>query len=443
MQADSKSEDPSMMRRLQQRYKLKSAMSTGSRRLGRIYNLFSSSTDDGSRKQFRVKKTKCFCPTRYVCSLAGLDAALNWAVLRFLDKVYTSSMLSLVLVFVVFFYFWIIAFACVMYGLMVHYPECSSNNPLGSDNQSIWQDAFALSWTTFSTVGYGHIYPSLSQQEEWKECAGLISITSFESFFGVIYAGSCGALLFARIIRASTEAQVVYSEAITISNTDDSPILTEVHSNEEDEFHDTKEDEEGIAQCSPEFSCPIMTIRILNKFANDPDAGVLIDAEARVTLNGVMMPKAMRNSRKIKKNKLLKAVNASKEKEIQLLNPRRHLFSRIWEIKHELNVDSPLLTESFKNEMKDNNDKWPRRLSRKNLDGIFVSFGSLVVSIKATSESSAAEVFSHYVYNNEQMYVNFSPVELLYTGKKDSDSYFVDFELIDDIIDDELEDIEV
>jgi len=330
-----------------------------------------------------------------------------------------------------------------MYGLMVHYPECSSNNPLGSDNQSIWQDAFALSWTTFSTVGYGHIYPSLSQQEEWKECAGLISITSFESFFGVIYAGSCGALLFARIIRASTEAQVVYSEAITISNTDDSQILTEMHSNEEEEFHDTKEDEEGIAQCSPEFSCPIMTIRILNKFANDPDAGILIDAEARVTLNGVMMPKGMRSSRKIKKNKLLKAVNASKEKEIQLLNPRRHLFSRIWEIKHELNIDSPLLTESFKNEMKYNNCKWPRRLSRKNLDGVFVSFGSLVVSIKATSESSAAEVFSHYVYNNEQMYVNFSPVELLYTEKKDSDSYFVDFELIDDIIDDEPEDIEV
>jgi len=58
----------------------------------------------------------------------------------------------------------------------------------------------------------------------------------------------------------------VYSEAITISNTDDSPILTEVRSKEEDEFHDTNEDEEGIAQCRPEFSCPIMTIRILNKF---------------------------------------------------------------------------------------------------------------------------------------------------------------------------------
>ena len=56
MQADSKFEDPSMMKRLQQRYKLKNAMSTGSRRLGRIYNLFTSSTNDGSRKQFRVKK---------------------------------------------------------------------------------------------------------------------------------------------------------------------------------------------------------------------------------------------------------------------------------------------------------------------------------------------------------------------------------------------------
>ena len=141
MQVGSKSVDDidsSMMKRLQQRYKLKSAMSTGSRRLGRICNLFSSSTDDGSLRQFRVKKvwlvsfrtclflefevitnyyyfewkqTKCFCPTRYVCSLAGIDAAINWAVLRFIDKVFTSSMLFLVLIFVVFFYLWIIAFA--------------------------------------------------------------------------------------------------------------------------------------------------------------------------------------------------------------------------------------------------------------------------------------------------------------------------------------------
>jgi len=59
MQVGSKSVDDidsSMMKRLQQRYKLKSAMSTGSRRLGRICNLFSSSTDDGSLRQFRVKK---------------------------------------------------------------------------------------------------------------------------------------------------------------------------------------------------------------------------------------------------------------------------------------------------------------------------------------------------------------------------------------------------
>lgn len=114
MQVGSKSVDDidsSMMKRLQQRYKLKSAMSTGSRRLGRICNLFSSSTDDGSLRQFRVKKTKCFCPTRYVCSLAGIDAAINWAVLRFIDKVFTSSMLFLLLIFVVFFYLWIIAFA--------------------------------------------------------------------------------------------------------------------------------------------------------------------------------------------------------------------------------------------------------------------------------------------------------------------------------------------
>jgi len=77
---------------------------------------------------------------------------------------------------------------------MLLYPSCTSNNPdPDSGDQSIWQDAFALSWTTFSTVGYGHIHPKLSQKGQYEKCGWIITALSVESFNGVLYAGCCSA----------------------------------------------------------------------------------------------------------------------------------------------------------------------------------------------------------------------------------------------------------
>ena len=54
-------------------------------------------------------------------------------------------------------------------------------------------DAFALSWTTFSTVGYGSTYPALGHQNTSPtNCFFINFICSLESLVGVLYSGFCG-----------------------------------------------------------------------------------------------------------------------------------------------------------------------------------------------------------------------------------------------------------
>jgi hypothetical protein len=51
-------------------------------------------------------------------------------------------------------------------------------------------DAFALSWTTFSTVGYGSTYTALGYQNENRTGCFFVSfICSLESLLGVLYSG--------------------------------------------------------------------------------------------------------------------------------------------------------------------------------------------------------------------------------------------------------------
>ena len=61
-------------------------------------------------------------------------------------------------------------------------------------------DAFALSWTTFSTVGYGSTYPALGYQNSSPtNCFFINFICSLESLVGVLYSGFCGAILFGKV----------------------------------------------------------------------------------------------------------------------------------------------------------------------------------------------------------------------------------------------------
>ncbi len=66
-----------------------------------------------------------------------------------------------------------------------------------TDTNAGLADGFALSWTTFTTVGYGAVYPATgTEYERQMECVWITLITTIESFVGLLYAGKLPLFLF-------------------------------------------------------------------------------------------------------------------------------------------------------------------------------------------------------------------------------------------------------
>ena len=86
-----------------------------------------------------------------------------------------------------------------------------------TDTNAGLADGFALSWTTFTTVGYGAVYPATGTEYERQiECIWITLITTIESFVGLLYAGMCAAILFGKVGRIQSHAQVRFSDALCL-----------------------------------------------------------------------------------------------------------------------------------------------------------------------------------------------------------------------------------
>jgi len=111
---------------------------------------------------------------------------------------------------------------------------------------SYFADSFTLSWTTFSTVvgcnkcessfgipdvvailnfiafcvclqGYGLIHAGISTTEDIddiKKCTGMTVLVTLEAFVGILFASMWGAIIFIRLSRIQSFAQVTFSDAI-------------------------------------------------------------------------------------------------------------------------------------------------------------------------------------------------------------------------------------
>ena len=79
-------------------------------------------------------------------------------------------------------------------------------------------DAYALSWTTFSTVGYGLVYPSTSATVEnnVRQCTVVTLFATLESFIGMLFASCCLAIIVSKVTRNQSFAQVQFSDPMLI-----------------------------------------------------------------------------------------------------------------------------------------------------------------------------------------------------------------------------------
>jgi hypothetical protein len=153
---------------------------------------------------------------------------------------------------------------------------------------SRFYDAFFLSWTTLGTVGYGAVYPALSNQNNDNvHCAFITAITSFETLVGILYAGFCGAMLFAKVLRVQLHAQVMFSDPLVIrygcgvEDDDDRHTQPEHHSRDEG-GHRNPNGEGG--QEKKQIPLPVLEFRIVNRNSDQP-GGEIIDARLNVVAN--------------------------------------------------------------------------------------------------------------------------------------------------------------
>ena len=159
-------------------------------------------------------------PWRASIDNASQSTDPNRFLSRFLNFTFRSSFLVVVLMAATGYYALVCLFAAILTGAARHDPTCVT---IGGEpgfpgaNGTAYADAFSLSWTTLSTVGYGSYSPTTAQDSDNPaHCAFVTVICCIESFIGVLFGGFVGAIIYSKIDRVQSLAQVEFSHPMVI-----------------------------------------------------------------------------------------------------------------------------------------------------------------------------------------------------------------------------------
>ena len=145
------------------------------------------------------------------------------------------------------------------------------------------------------TQGYGSTYPALSHEnQDPSNCLFITAVCSLEAFVGVLYSGFCGAVLFGKVLRIQSHAQVIFSDPLIIRYGQG----VEVHETGDDDSSssDSSDDESDLADDvaakkkkkqdtkNRVVPCPVLEFRIVNRLFNEV-GGEIMDATLNVVAN--------------------------------------------------------------------------------------------------------------------------------------------------------------
>lgn len=159
---------------------------------------------------------------------------------HYINWTFRASFTAVFMSFLVIFYVINLFFAWLLYEAGMNQPECIivSGDHFGTTDTK-FSDAFALSWTTFTTVGYGMTYTSTGNNfggEPPTDCSWIVFLCTAEAFVGLLYAGMCAAILFGKVNRIQSHANLIFCNAVCLQ-------YVEVDPSEEVDADDT--DAEG------------------------------------------------------------------------------------------------------------------------------------------------------------------------------------------------------
>jgi hypothetical protein len=127
-----------------------------------------------------------------------------------------QSLFQLILFFLMWFFLFIVLFALLLQVFVKLYYERGHECVSGYDYdkfglQHNYYILLELSWTTISSVGYGVV-----SLETDTGCQAIRYFLAFESFFGAMNSGLCGAVFFASISRLLARANVTFAGSICL-----------------------------------------------------------------------------------------------------------------------------------------------------------------------------------------------------------------------------------
>eukprot|EP01082_Thalassiosira_pseudonana_P005368 g4885.t1.1.5e174189.1.5e1746aa g4885 g4885.t1 contig18:143832-145698(-) len=181
---------------------------------------------------------------------------------RYINWTFHAGFAAVFMSFLFIYFFLVILFGGFLYAAGVDDPECimSSGEHFGANPKTMFNDAFALSWTTFTTVGYGMSYTSTANDlvdstgaTKAHECAYVVLICNTEAFLGLLFAGMCAAILFGKINRVQSHAKIVFANAVCLQYEE---VGVEGEVDEDDNETEENEEEEELEDVEEEKSDP-------------------------------------------------------------------------------------------------------------------------------------------------------------------------------------------
>jgi len=422
-----------------------------------------------------LRQKLCFCCSRSTMTSDEYDhdgtqylffLDINNFISKYLSWSFRTSYFKLLGVFAIFYYVNILVFTLVYYVISVPYPMCINSN--GSQmGVRMFGDCFHMSWTTFSTVGYGLIYPATGASDFFVPtgCVGVGVLGSLESFMGVLYAGFCSAIVFGKVLRTQNHAQVYFSDPIVIrfgselsdrsSHNASEHIMAEEAKEELDEEEGGEGGGNGLIMAKmkqKDIPCPSLEFRLVNRLHDVPSGEIV---EAKLTCVAILDPKLSKQNNdtppdnnnsdmspagQLKVNdkttigELAKVImdndsrRANRHLDFHSTDSKQpHMFTkisldadehpyfrRVWFGRHRLDQNSPLLTPAARNQVKLAGGYWPADMNNYQSIKSSLQFRHILVSISGTANANAASVYAQKVYDLVDVNVGYRFVPMNY-----------------------------
>jgi len=364
---------------------------------------------------------------------------------KYINWTFYSTFAAVFISFLAIFIICCLVFAALFVAAGNQRPECIrvSSEKFGSNPRTVFSDAFSLSWTTFTTVGYGNVYISsgndFGTNQKAVHCSPVVALCTCEAFIGLLYAGLCGAILIGKVSRTQSRALLTFANAICLQYKEQEDEFVDDYSTDSDV--ESVSDEEDLGDDYGKNSsvkhmslrptsnvcrlkgCPVLKFQVVNDLSNKV-GGDLIDATMKIV--GV---KNQRTGGKLTHSQYCR---------VELVDFENPFFTRVWHAAHVLDDRSPLLTPRAREGIKDNGGCWPRTwLQSPKSIRKKINFQNLIITVSGVSNISASTVYAYKQYKFSDVIVGFNFAPLVYENEK-TGVLKVDMDLINDVIEQQI-----